>query len=145
MHLGPTSFNDSAACLGKQLEALLLVISQIHPCLTWYVADVQTTGYQIVSRREPTPMKIGDTAALIKVAARIDQFESGVIGGIPDSIVTPRFRNGGLWTDDDEDEALDLGDALVEIRAFDTTYWAVLFSNTDLLRRLTSIYKHEMT
>lgn len=144
MHLPPMLFDDSAACLGKQLKALVQVVSQIHPRLIWYAADVQTTGYQIVSRCEPTPMKIGDTATLIKAVAKIDQFESGVIAGIPDNIETPRFRNGGLWTEDNEDEAIDLGDALVEIRAFDTSYWAVLFLNADLLHRLKSVYNREM-
>jgi hypothetical protein len=57
---------------------------------------------------------------LVRIAGAVEQYESGVFTGVPDGAVNPEFRAGGLWTEDEE--AADLGDAIVELRAFDTTY-----------------------
>ena len=61
----------------------------------------------------------------------MDQFVSGVFAGVPRGIETPRFRPGGLWTED-EDTA-DLYDSVVEVRAFDTCYFLIT-SNDEALR-----------
>lgn len=53
----------------------------------------------------------------------MEQFESGVFVGVPSLVSSPSFRAGGLWTED-YDEA-DLGDAALELRAFDTSYWLI--------------------
>jgi len=134
IHLGPETFRHEAACLGKQLVQLLRLIHDIHPRLTWYVADVQNTGYQLLQRHQSTPTSIGDTAALIVAATKVDQFESGVFAGILENIAEPRFRDGGLWTEDDD--FADLGDAIVEIRAFDTAYWLIATVDAEVMARV---------
>ena len=63
-------------------------------------------------------MRIVDSAGSPQRAAR--QFESGVLSGVPRTVGRPVFRAGGVWTEDEE--ASDLGDSVVEIRAFDTTF-----------------------
>jgi hypothetical protein len=45
-----------------------------------------------------------------------------------------RFRPGGLWTEDEEDA--DLCDALVEVRAFDTTYVSVATNDDAVADRI---------
>ncbi len=134
IHLGPETFHHEAACQGKQLVQLLRLIHHVHPRLTWYVADVQNTGYQLLQRRQSTPASIGDTAALIVAVTDVDQFESGVFVGIPENIAEPKFRDGGLWTEDDD--FADLGDAIVEIRAFDTAYWLIATVDAEVMTRL---------
>lgn len=123
VRLGTAAFQSKVCCLGVQLVGLLNALRAFRPDLTWYVADAQVNGPSPFPRREPTPTLIGDTDALIKAALSVDQFESGVFAGVPSPIDRPVFRAGGLWTEDDEDD--DLGDAVVELRAFDTTYWSV--------------------
>jgi hypothetical protein len=59
---------------------------------------------------------VGDTQALIRAALNVEQFESGVFVGVRHSLEQPAFRTGGLWTEDED--AADLGDAIVEVRAF---------------------------
>lgn len=110
VHLGPEAFGDTAACLGGQLTELLQFLGALQPNLTWHVADIECIGTFPVSRREPAPTSIGDTATLMQAALRVSQFESGVFAGVAESVERPAFRPGGLWTEDEE--AADLGDAL---------------------------------
>lgn len=132
VHLGPAAFGSETSCLGQQLVGLLRVIEVLHPHLKWYVADVQTIGPSPTPRREPVPNLVGDTEALIKAARKVEQFESGVFVGVPPSLDRPVFRTGGLWTEDED--AADLGDAIVEVRAFDTSYWSIATTDTKLAR-----------
>ncbi|MFO0591156.1 MAG: hypothetical protein U0441_26660 [Polyangiaceae bacterium] len=69
--------------------------------------------------------------ALAHAVAEVEQFESGVFVGVPGELNDPAFRSGGLWTEDED--AADLGDAVVEVRAFDWTYWSVATNNADIL------------
>jgi hypothetical protein len=123
IHLGPAAFGDTTACLGQQLIELLRAIEAVQPGLKWYGADVAAVGPSPMPLREPVPSLIGDTEALIQAARLVVQFESGVFVGVPDSLRAPAFRIGGLWTEDEDDA--DLGDAVVEVRAFDTSYWSI--------------------
>jgi len=134
VRLDPADFRSETCCVGEQLVELLRVIQALRPGLKWYVADVQTIGPSPVPRREPVPILIGDTGALIQAAQRVDQFESGVFAGVPSSIGQAGFRSGGLWTEDEE--AADLGDAVVEVRAFDTSYWSVATADSVLARNI---------
>lgn len=134
VRLEPAAFRSETACLGEQLVALLRSIQELRPDLKWYVADVQTIGPSLVPRREPTPVFIGDAGALVQAVQRVDQFESGVFAGVPSSIDLPAFRPGGLWTEDEE--AADLGDAAVELRAFDTSYWSIATAEPNLAKTI---------
>ena len=130
VHLGPGAFRSPLSCLGEQLVVLLRVIQKRHPDLKWYAADVETIGPSPVPGRAPTPILIGEVNTLILAAHRVDQFESGVFVGVPSAIEQPIFREGGLWTEDEDDA--DLGDATIEVRAFDTTYWSIATADPNL-------------
>lgn len=112
-----------AECEGPQVAAVVAAIGHVRPDLRWYVADVQVLGPPLTKDRRPTPTLIGDTTAMADVASTVTQFESGVLAGVTSKCPDPKFRDGGLWTEDEEDA--DLCDALVEVRAFDTTYVSV--------------------
>ncbi|MCG8424203.1 MAG: hypothetical protein MJE77_40440 [Proteobacteria bacterium] len=135
VHFGADAFGTQAACLGQQVAAIVASIDKVLPNLRWYAADVECTGAQF-THRTPTAVGVGDADAFMHVALQVDQFTSGVFVGIPVDLAQPRFREGGLWTDDDE--SADLGDAVVEVRAFDTTYVSVASTNEALLHRLES-------
>ncbi len=57
-----------------------------------------------------------------------------VFVGVSPTTTEPRFRAGGLWTGDSE--TADLGDALIELRAFDTSYWSVAIADPGLGQQL---------
>ena len=132
--LRPEDFGSGGlACLGWQVAEVIRAIDSACPGLSWYVADVQTVGYQFPFRRRPTPEQVGDSTALENAARMVEQFESGVFVGVPAAIEAPRWRSGGLYTDDEE--RAELGDALVEVRAFDTTSVTIACSDDVLLVR----------
>lgn len=123
--------STAASCLGWHIAEVVRAVSAARPSLTWYVADIQTSGYQFPVGGQAIPSFIGGADTLVTMALRVDQFESGVFVGVPDNILYPQFREGGLWTEDDE--LADLGDALIEIRAFDTTFISVVSNDEALL------------
>ncbi len=133
LHFGASVFAAQTACLGDQVATVVESIRSLIPDLSWYVADVQCTGTSFTDGA-PTPVYVGDADAMIRAALQVDQFTSGVFVATPADFPQPRFRDGGLWTDDDE--SADLGDAVVEMRAFDTTHVSVATTHEELLRWL---------
>lgn len=117
------AFGARVACLGQQVEAIVSAIDLVLPSLNWFAGDVECSGRQIVSGREPTPAFVGETQTLRTKLSGVDQFGSGVLVGTRPECRDPRFREGGLWTEDEE--FADLEDAVVEIRMFDTSYISV--------------------
>ena len=131
VHFYPKAFGSAVVGLPWQLAELVATIENVHPGLRWYVADAQTIGPFPLSHREPRATLAGDSDALIRAIARVEQFESGVFAGVPGELDHPAFRSGGLWTEDEE--KADLGDAIVEIRAFDTSCWSVGTNDAEIL------------
>lgn len=125
---GPAS---SSACQGAHLAMIIAEIGLERPDLNWYVADVQVIGQPFVPC-DQDPRLVGGSAELARLAGDVIQFESGVFAGVPHNVRSPTFRTGGLWTEDPD--SADLGDALVEIRAFDTSYIVVITSDEAIAR-----------
>ena len=140
-HLRAADFGDATACLGKQVSKIIRKAVQILPDLCWYIADVQTTGLQVPEWQAPSPTRIADTAEMLQLIEKVDQFEAGVFAGVPITIVEPNFREGGLWTEDEE--FADLGDAILEIRTFDTSYLTVASTDALLVRRIERSVENE--
>lgn len=134
LRLRGEDFSATANCLGWQVAQVISDADRACPGLRWYAADVETSGYQFPFRRSPWPVCIGSAELCIPYILQVDQFDSGVFAGVPSHIDTARFRDGGLWAEDQEQD--DLGDALVEIRAFDTAYIVVSSSSLELLKAL---------
>lgn len=114
----PRHFADDVACTGQQVAAVVYAIEQARPDLLWYSADIECTG-ESWTRREPVPAKIGGTKLFLVALSRVDQFLSGVFFAVAPDRAAPRLRNPA-WTDDADDA--ELGDALVELRAVDTSF-----------------------
>ena len=131
--------NAPTVCRGDHIAAVVAEIEAARPGLRWYAADVQNIGKPFLPTRDPTPVAIGDSAALIRRAILVDQFESGVFVAVSPRVEGPRFRSGGLWTEDEEDA--DLGDALVEVRAFDTTYVSAASADDAIVLQLENFSK----
>jgi hypothetical protein len=125
---------SQAACEGAQIAKVILAVDRVAPLLRWYVADVMSIGEQITETRDPYPKPIGSAKNLIGATSRVEQFERGVFVGVPQQIVAPQFREGGLWTEDEQQA--DLGDSIVEIRAFDTSYIEILSTDVRILANI---------
>ncbi len=126
------AFGDHVVCLGAHIARVIEAISERQPALVWYAGDVSAVGGDAVWPATATPVRLGDGVELARIARTVDQFLSGVFAAFrDDDNLAPRFRDGGLWTEDPPDA--DLGSALVEVRAFDATYVEVISRDGDLL------------
>ena len=117
--LDADAFDVQCCCTGDQVATVVARIDEVLPGLQWYMADVEFIGAPPIPR-SPTPVLVGDAGDLARFAAPIAQFVSGVFVGVPAHITEPQFREGGLWTEDEE--TAELGDAMVEVRTFDFSY-----------------------
>jgi len=127
-------FGEDAACLGPQLEQLVKVLHLNDNSEQWYYADVETNGASSFSCA-PGLHKVGNSEDFANLLVGTDQFQSGVF--LVSRISSPRFRANPTTEDT---HLVDLGDADVEIRAFDTTYFEVYSRDLDLLERLSNTY-----
>lgn len=102
---------------------MISAIDRLIPRMRWYSADTVPSLQGLPRTNERFPIHVGSASELAELAGRVEQFERGVFAGaLIES--TPSFREGGTYTEDPEDA--DLGDAVVEVRAFDTSYIEVL-------------------
>lgn len=127
--LGAREFGDSpTACQGRQVALTIRTVAKALPDLVWYASDVLAPGAPFWTRFQgSTPTQVGLSDEAAREAEEVPQFESGVFVGVPDRVIDPQFRIGGVWTEDGDDA--DLGDGVVEIRAFDTDYILVAASS----------------
>jgi hypothetical protein len=108
----------------------------------WYGADIEISGKLPFKLGLDgwIPKKIGDISNLIKLSQNVDQFLSGVFFALPKDI-------GKLWNREfsTEDEPFrDIEDAILEIRAFDTTYFEIYSSNLEIIESLARYFSLEI-
>lgn len=126
---------SATACEGRQIALVLRAVAEVAPDLVWFGSDVRGPGSSFWSRfRGPYPGRVGLADEAAREAEAVSQFESGVLVGVPASVARPRYRDGGVWTEDADDA--DLGDGVVEIRAFDTSYVMVATTSAEVRTRL---------
>jgi hypothetical protein len=133
--------NDEIVCTtGYQLAMILESIkSQISSCI-WYGADISVSNSSTSSllTLNENPSVIGNTGELIKFSLQTDQFLSGVFLAVPENIDHPTWlRHPGT----EDEPTKDLGDAILEIRAFDTSFFELYSSNSKIIESLTKYFK----
>jgi hypothetical protein len=112
----------SVCCLGSQLARLVAELKGAMGEVVWYAADIDLVGPAPIPRGRG-PQLLGGSDRLIELAEKVDQLLRGVFLAVPADNAAPHFRDA-IDTEDPVD--VELGDARVEIRAFDTTYFEVL-------------------
>lgn len=137
LRLFPSDFGVVNSGNGEQLSEIVLAAASTTVELIWYYDDVLTLGHSPFAARSESPRFIGDSLTLARAAQQVGQFESGVFAAVLASVSSPRFRVGGLWTEDELDA--DLGEALIEIRAFDFSYWDIISRNAELIEAIKEI------
>ena len=121
--------SSSALCQGPHLAAVVNIIETFAGPLEWYAADVDAPGSDFPDIPGGRPRHIGSGKQVALTMKGVDQFRWGVFLGVSGSS-PPTFREGGVWAEDEE--GADLGDAEVELRAFDTTYIEVAVRDSSL-------------
>lgn len=128
-------------CLGEQLAMVLEKIKIMVDKGVWYACDVDTTcdNLKIEHLMNYFPRRIGSIDDLIYLAHSVDQFLKGVFLLMPIEY--------GLQLDVEygtEDEQFrDIGNAILEIRAFDTTWFMVYSNDRKIIDWLEKCFKAE--
>lgn len=130
--------NDYAQCRGNHLVEILQIINVKAQNITWYSSDVEITGTDAyrLGLHGWIPKRVGKTEDLISVSKRVDQFLSGVF------LAMPRDLGKELQVEiATEDKSFrDISDAILEIRAFDTSYFEIYSNDLELINYLSKHY-----
>jgi len=146
--LGTKAFLDAeAVCLGSQLCSLIEILSNLIKSHVWLCADVDAQS-PLPRQLEINSFKlnfIGADEALINLCNNIDQFMSGVFIAIPAS-AKERFENSEVLVDTEDElyRPIDFDGILIEIRAFDTSYFKVYSENQSLMKQLSELFNSEL-
>jgi hypothetical protein len=132
---------EGVSCLGSQLKEILELI-KLHPYInhaTWYAADVDSSPIPECIRNfgDIIPRKVGNTRDMIAICQHVPQFLSGVFSALSkdagDQLKDVGDQFGEGFETDDE-SFRDIGDAVLEIRAFDTSWFEIYANDYDLIR-----------
>ena len=77
--------------------------------------------------------KIGDSHSLINICENIDQFLSGVFIAVKEKNQNFKCQDLYIGTEDEQFRSLNFDGILIEIRAFDTSYFE-LYSDDPILK-----------
>ena len=127
---------EFVSCTGIQLIRILGAIRDFLNDSDWYISDISTnnsvSGLFSIENSN-LPLKVGNIDKLIQLTTQVDQFLSGIFLCVPSSIQNPTWSRN-FDTEDEPTE--DLEDALIEIRAFDTTCFEIYTSNSTWIQSL---------
>jgi len=129
--------DDTAVCLGAQLKSIVETLSGFMASCVWFGADVdaishipEQLGIDTVQLR-----KIGDRHALMSLCEHIDQFLSGAFIAVQARSQNFKCSASHVGTEDAQFRYLAIDGILVEIRAFDTSYFEVYTDNPLLIKK----------
>jgi len=135
--------HDEVICLGSQLKSIIKNLSELIEPHVWFGADVDAIS--------PMPKKlgidsfqlrkIGDSHSLINLCENIDQFLSGVFIAVKEKDHNFKCSELRVGTEDEQFRSLNLDGILIEIRAFDTSYFEVYSDSSVLIEKLPKTYK----
>lgn len=132
---------DAVVCLGSQLIAVVNCIKDWLPSHLWFGADVEATGPGSIqyNRHGIRLWAVGSDQKFIEDCAVIDQFIWGVF-----LCVSVEYAHQTecveLETEDKQFRPIELNGVLLEIRAFDTTFFEIFTEDLDLATRMAEVY-----
>lgn len=139
-------FSEEIVCLGSQLKSIVENIGELIENHVWFCADVdafspipKNLGYDTFRIK-----KIGTSASLIKLCNNIHQFLSGVFIAVRKRNENLANRDLSIDTEDEQFRPLELEGILIEIRAFDTSYFELYSEDLELMKELSKIYRVEI-
>ena len=133
--------NELICCTGEQLREVLRQISSWVEGCVWHISDVKTNNsVESLASSELEKQRLS-TESLNELCSKVDQFLSGIFLAVPAKIDKPQLNTGFLTEDE---PTSDLGDAILEIRAFDTSYFELYTADYELSKELQHIYHAEV-
>lgn len=137
---------DGVIGLGSQLISIVENIKTYMLPHVWYGADVEAVG--IAARKYGLNhfqvSKIGSDLEFIEYCSEIEQFTWGVFLCVDKSFSSQEVQGIELETEDKCFRSINMDGIILEIRAFDTTYFGVYSENLGLISSISEIYKVEI-
>ncbi|MDN3506643.1 MAG: hypothetical protein P0S96_05390 [Simkaniaceae bacterium] len=118
-------FKEEFACTGAQLISVVESLKGRLSSHVWYGADLRGAGHGGLQR-------IGADSELIEYCSKVDQFLSGVFLCIDSRYTSQNFQEIALETEDPPFRPIDCEGVLLEIRAFDTSYFEIYSEDQEL-------------
>ena len=133
---------DKVVCLGNQLVSIINFIKNFLPNHTWYGADVDAVGkgakkYNLNNIQLNV---IGNDLQFVKYCTEIEQFIWGVFLCIDSRFLSQNIQGVELETEDKPFRSINCEGVLIEIRAFDTSYFEIYLEDLRLIKQLSKTY-----
>lgn len=129
-------FSD-ASCLGKQLLELLDFIESLIPSHNWYLADIDAAPlgeFSIFSEGRLKKIEY----PMLKLLCNINQFLSGVLIMVDEKC--SEIRNPEVYTEEEEFRVINMSGVILEIRAFDVSYFEIYSKEFNLIKKISDRY-----
>lgn len=133
---------DKVIGLGTQLISIVESIKNHLLPHIWYGADVDAVGKgaRKYNLNNIQLSEIGSDLQFIKYSSEIDQFIWGVFVCIDSSFASQNTQCIELETEDEAFRSINTDGILIEIRAFDTTYFEIYTEDEGLITKFSKIY-----
>ena len=139
-------FPEQVVCLGSQLKSIIKNLGKLVEGCIWFCAEVDAISPipQKLGIESFRLKKIGNNSSLINLCENIDQFLSGVFVGVREQNQSLQLEDLCVGTEDERFRALDLNGVLIEIRAFDTSYFEIYSESFEVMKKLSKVYNVEI-
>lgn len=133
---------EQVVCLGSQLKSLIKNLSELIEPHIWFGANVD--AFSPLPRKMGIASfrleKIGYDSSLILLCEKIDQFLSGVFLAVREKNQHLLYPDLLIDTEDERFRSLNVDGVLIEIRAFDTSYFELYSEDLILMNNISKIY-----
>lgn len=135
-------YPDIAVCLGSQMISIINFLEIELPSHIWYAGDVNAIGLSTKKYNLNSKFikKIGPTTSLINRCLEVDQFLSGVFFAIQSNPLQGDI-NIQVDTEDEQFRLLNVDGILIEIRAFDTSFFEIFSEDVTTIKRLSDKFQ----
>ena len=137
---------DKVVCLGTKLISFVNFIKNFLPRHIWYGADVDAVGkgaMKLILNNIQLKI-IGTDLQFIEYCSEIEQFIWGVFLCINNNFSSQNIRGVELETEDEPFRSIPCDGILLEIRAFDTSYFEIYSEDLTIIKELSKIYNIEI-
>lgn len=134
---------DKFICLGSQLASIINSLKCLLPLHVWYGSNVEAVGENAVKYnvRGFQPSLIGNDSQFVEYCLGIEQFIWGDFLCIDSQLPSQNILNVEIETEDAPFRPIDSDGVLLEVRAFDTSYFEIYSEDKNLILKLSQIFK----
>lgn len=137
---------DGVVGLGTQLISILDSVKNYFPPHIWYAADVEAVGKSVRKQNFSNVQinLVGSDLQFIQYCSGIEQFIWGVFLCVDKRFSSQNIVDVQLEAEDEPFRSINFNGILMEIRAFDTTYFGIYSEDFELISKISNIYSVEI-